>query len=60
MGVLCEGFDEQFMAILTIIEASRLPKGSGSISKLGNKGNRELKRLECSINYASKSECKPW
>jgi hypothetical protein len=45
---------------LTIIEASRLPKGSGSISKLGNKGNRELKRLECSINYASKSECKPW
>ena len=24
---------------------------SGSISKLGSKGNRELNRLECSINY---------
>jgi hypothetical protein len=34
----------------------RLPKGSGSNSKLGNKGNRELNRLECSINYDSKSE----
>jgi hypothetical protein len=30
--------------------------GSGSISKLGNKANRELKRLKCSINYDSKFE----
>ena len=30
--------------------------GPGSISKLGNKANRELKRLECSINYDSKFE----
>jgi hypothetical protein len=44
------------MAILTAIEASRSHQGSASSSKLGNKGSRELRRLECSINYDSKGE----
>jgi hypothetical protein len=55
-GVSCVAFEEQFVAILTFIEAGRLQKVSGSISKLGSKGNRELKGLECSINYDSKFE----
>jgi hypothetical protein len=29
---------------------------SASNSKLGNKGSRELRRLECSIDYDSKGE----
>jgi hypothetical protein len=56
VGVSCEGFEEQFMAILTAIEAGRPQKVRGSFSNCGSKGNRELKRLECSINYDSKFE----
>lgn len=54
--VSCVGFKEQFMTILIVIETDHPQVVSGSISKLGNKGNRELKRLECSINYESKFE----
>jgi hypothetical protein len=43
VGASCVAFEEQFMAILTIVEASRLQKVSGSNSKLGRKGSRELK-----------------
>jgi hypothetical protein len=39
-----------------IIETGHPQVGSGSISKLGNKAKRELKRLKCSINYDSKFE----
>jgi hypothetical protein len=56
VGVSCVGFEEQFMALLTFIEASCSHKVSASSSKLGNKGSRELRRLECSINYDSKGE----
>lgn len=42
------------MALLTAIEASHSQKESTSSSKLGNKENRELKKLSCSINYDSK------
>jgi hypothetical protein len=52
MGVLCVGYEEQFMAILTVIEAGRPHMVPGSTSK----GNRELKRLECPINYDFKFE----
>ena len=37
------------MAILTIVEASCLQKVSSSSSKLGRKGNWELKWMECYI-----------
>jgi hypothetical protein len=56
VGVSCVGLEEPFMAIYTVIEAGRSQMVSGSISKLGSKGNRELKRSKCSINYDSKSE----
>jgi len=44
------------MAILIVIEAGRCHMVSVFTSKLGSKGNRDLKRLECSINYDSKVE----
>jgi len=56
VGVSCVGLEEPFMAIYTVIEAGRSQMVSGSISKLGSKGNRELKRSKCSINYDYKSE----
>jgi hypothetical protein len=49
--VSCASFKEQFKATMTSIEASHSCKVSTSSSKLGNKGRRELRRLECSINY---------
>ncbi|XP_035543339.1 uncharacterized protein LOC118347632 [Juglans regia] len=42
-GVSFGGYEEQFMALLVAIEASR--------SKSASKQDRELKRLTCSINY---------
>lgn len=54
VGLSGEGFKEEFMALLTAIEASHSQKESTSSSKLGNKENRELKKLSCSINYDSK------
>lgn len=54
LGLSGEGFKEEFIALLTSIEVSHSQKESTSSSKLGNKENRELKRLSCSINYDSK------
>jgi len=55
-GVSCVGFELQFMEILTAIETSCTQKVSASGSKPRKKGSRELRRLECSINYDSKGE----
>jgi hypothetical protein len=41
VGDSCVGFKEQFMALLTVIEAICLHKVSASNSKVGNKGSRE-------------------
>lgn len=54
MGLSCEGFEEEMMALLTTIEVSHFQNESASGSKMVNKGNRELKILSCSINYDSK------
>lgn len=51
VGVSCVGYEDQFIALLTVIEASHIHKVSTYTCKLGNKGSRELKRMECSINY---------
>lgn len=55
VGLSCEGFEDEVKALFTAIEASRHQNGladsPSSISKLGNRGQRELKRLACSINY---------
>jgi hypothetical protein len=51
------GYEEQFMTLLTAIkECIRCLEESTSLSKLGNKGNRELRRLESSNNYDPKGE----
>lgn len=54
VGLLREGFEEELMTLLTAIYVSLLREGSASSSKLVNRGNKELKRLSCSINYDSK------
>jgi hypothetical protein len=53
MGSSCEGFEEELKALPTTIETSRYHEGSASSCKLVNRGNRELKRLSCSIDYDS-------
>lgn len=45
VGVSCEGFEEEFMALLTAIEVGHSLSELRSSSKLGIKENRELKRL---------------
>lgn len=50
-------YEEQFMTLLTVIEERQCClEESTSLSKLGNKGNRELRGLESSINYDPKGE----
>lgn len=43
------GYEEQFRALITTIEA-----GHPAMARSAAKKERELKRLECSINYNSK------
>lgn len=52
-GVSCEGFDEEMMAFFTAIEADRKQKAliSSPFSKSVSRGDHELKRLSCCINY---------
>jgi hypothetical protein len=45
MGLSCKGFEEELLALFMAIEASHSYKESAFSSKLGKKGNRELKRL---------------
>lgn len=51
MGLSCEGFEQEFMALLMAVEASHSQKESASSSKLVNKGSRELKRSSFSITH---------
>ncbi|KAG6652954.1 hypothetical protein CIPAW_05G041700 [Carya illinoinensis] len=52
VGISCEGFEEQFRALLIAIEA-----GQPALAKSAAKKERELKRLEFSINYKSRDGC---
>jgi hypothetical protein len=49
--ILCCELCTYFMAFLTAIEASCCQEGLAPSSKPGNRGNKELKSLSCSINY---------
>jgi hypothetical protein len=55
VGMSCEVFEDQSMALCTAIEANWHQNGVGSVPDLSgktrNKRNRELKRLTCSMNY---------
>jgi hypothetical protein len=54
-GFVC-GFGGTIYGNFENYEAGCLQKVSVSNSKLGRKGNRELKRLECPISFDSKFE----
>lgn len=49
MEIYYEGYEEQFRALLTSIEASHTDLG-----KSASKKDKELNRLECTINNHSK------
>jgi hypothetical protein len=56
VGLSCEGYEEKdLMALLTTIESGQFQgdqaSPSGPLSKSANRGQRELKRFACSINY---------
>jgi len=58
VGLSCDGFEDQMLALFSAIEASRNQAFAGYVSKVyfkpGTKGNRELQWLDCSINYDKK------
>jgi hypothetical protein len=54
VGISCEGFEEELMALFTAIEVNHSQKELASCSNLVNKDSRELKRLSYSINYDMK------
>jgi len=64
VGVTCDGYEGQLSAVFEAILADNDKKETGSSLKAGNKFNRELNRLSCSINYdarsgsSSQSRCK--
>jgi hypothetical protein len=55
LGSECDGHEEELMAIFTAIEANRNNKKGGKANrkgdKVGNRSNRELKRLENTVKY---------
>jgi hypothetical protein len=55
VGLSCKGFEDQLLMLVIAIEASRHQNGVGSVPDLSvkssNRGNRELNRLVCSLNY---------
>jgi hypothetical protein len=57
VGISYAGHEEPFFALLTVIEEEYHREEIGSLSKLGIKGNRELRNLECSINYDARGKC---
>ena len=54
----CDGFEEKLLALFAEIEATRdgtvVGKGPSLHQMSGTKGMRELKRLNCSVNYEKK------
>jgi len=51
VGILCEGHKDQLLALLTFLKEECQLKAMAAFSKCGSKVRRELKNLECSINY---------
>jgi hypothetical protein len=49
MGVSFKGTEKGFIDFLTLVD-----KGQHSVSAPKKKGNREVKNLECSINFDAK------
>jgi hypothetical protein len=49
--------EEQTLTHLTAIEEEQRREQLASLSNLGFKGSRELRNLQCSINYDARGEC---
>jgi len=57
LGISFEGHKLQLLDFLSFIEADRLLGEEGALSCGGKKGKREVKNLECSINYDARDSC---
>jgi hypothetical protein len=56
VGIFCVGHEEQSLSLLTAIDEEHCREELASLSNLGIKGSKELRNLECSINYDSRGE----
>jgi hypothetical protein len=57
VGISCPGLEEKMMELFNGIEAQRFSdrvRQNNNSSTMGNRGHREVKRLECSVNYDGK------
>jgi hypothetical protein len=58
VGLSCSGFEDKLMELFKDIEAQRYSNKVGHdnnlSAKFGNRGQCEVKRLECSMNYDGK------
>jgi hypothetical protein len=62
LGLACDRHEEELLALFTTIKANRFTRKKGSghprCNKMGNCGDHELKRLECTVNYDAYSSTK--
>jgi hypothetical protein len=57
VGISCPGFEEKLLDLFNVIETQRFSdrmRQFNSPSPMRNRGQREVKRLECSVNYEGK------
>lgn len=62
LGLSFAGFEEDIVSLFSTIDQRRRTKGSQTTSKRGSysggRGQRELKKLQWSLNYEGKQNCK--
>jgi hypothetical protein len=60
VGVSCDQYEDKLLALFELIEARRVQSLADSLAMVttasGVKGQREIKWLDCSINYDKKGE----
>jgi hypothetical protein len=56
IGVSCDQFEDKLLALFELIEARRADSLAMVPTASGVKGQREIKQLDCSINYDKKGE----
>jgi len=56
-GISYEGHKLQLLDFLAFLEEERRIDEVGALSSGGMKGKREVKKLECSINYDARGSC---
>jgi hypothetical protein len=58
IGISCGGDEKQLLGLLTNLDKVHCQEISATRSKHGAKGSRELKNLDCSINFEGSSRGK--